>query len=83
MSIFQLHNQALQDCADFVGSFVSIADEGLRECMRWQYGVPPVRNAHFAWVQHMIQHLAPTGCAGFVLANCSMSCNRPGEGEIR
>jgi type I restriction enzyme M protein len=50
---------------------------------RWQYGVPPVGNANFAWVQHMVYHLAPTGLAGFVLANGSMSSNQSGEGEIR
>jgi len=50
---------------------------------RWQYGVPPAGNANFAWVQHMIYHLAPTGLAGFVLANGSMSSNQAGEGEIR
>ncbi len=42
-----------------------------------------MRNANFAWVQHMIYHLAPTGMAGFVLANGSMSSNQSGEGEIR
>jgi type I restriction enzyme M protein len=57
--------------------------EHLREDQRWKYGVPPVRNANFAWVQHMIHHLAPTGLAGFVLANGSMSSNQSGEGEIR
>ncbi|MBC7337709.1 MAG: N-6 DNA methylase, partial [Clostridia bacterium] len=57
--------------------------ERLREDKRWKYGVPPVRNANFAWVQHMIHHLAPTGYAGFVLANGSMSSNQSGEGEIR
>jgi type I restriction enzyme M protein len=34
-------------------------------------------------VQHFIHHLAPTGQAGFVLANGSMSSNQSGEGEIR
>ncbi|MGQ9604519.1 MAG: class I SAM-dependent DNA methyltransferase [bacterium] len=57
--------------------------ERLREDSRWKFGVPPVRNANFAWVQHMIHHLAPTGYAGFVLANGSMSSNQGGEGEIR
>jgi type I restriction enzyme M protein len=57
--------------------------ERLREDKRWKYGVPPARNANFAWVQHMIHHLAPTGLAGFVLANGSMSSNQSGEGEIR
>jgi type I restriction enzyme M protein len=55
----------------------------LREDKRWKYGVPPVGNANFAWVQHMIHHLAPTGLTGFVLANGSMSSNQSGEGEIR
>jgi len=57
--------------------------EHLREDKRWKYGVPPAGNANFAWVQHMIHHLAPTGLAGFVLANGSMSSNQSGEGEIR
>lgn len=57
--------------------------ERLREDKRWKYGVPPVRNANFAWVQHILHHLAPTGYAGFVLANGSMSSNQSGEGEIR
>jgi type I restriction enzyme M protein len=55
----------------------------LREDKRWVYGVPPAGNANFAWVQHFVHHLAPTGLAGFVLANGSMSSNQSGEGEIR
>lgn len=55
----------------------------LRDDKRWQFGVPPAGNANFAWVQHFIHHLAPTGLAGFVLANGSMSSNQSGEGEIR
>jgi type I restriction enzyme M protein len=57
--------------------------ERLREDVRWKYGVPPVGNANFAWVQHFIHHLAQIGLAGFVLANGSMSSNQSGEGEIR
>lgn len=57
--------------------------ELLREDVRWKYGVPPVGNANFAWIQHFIHHLAPNGIAGFVLANGSMSSNTSGEGEIR
>jgi type I restriction enzyme M protein len=57
--------------------------EHLRADKRWKFGVPPVNNANFAWVQHMIHHLAPTGLAGFVLANGSMSTNQSGGGEIR
>ncbi|MEP0807267.1 MAG: SAM-dependent DNA methyltransferase [Chloroflexota bacterium] len=57
--------------------------ENLREDKRWKYGVPPVNNANFAWVQHFIYHLSPRGRAGFVLANGSMSSNTSGEGEIR
>jgi type I restriction enzyme M protein len=57
--------------------------ELLREDKRWKYGVPAAANANFAWVQHIIHHLAPTGLAGFVLANGSMSSNQSGEGEIR
>ncbi|MBM4118599.1 SAM-dependent DNA methyltransferase [bacterium] len=57
--------------------------ERLRDDKRWQYGAPPSGNANFAWVQHIVHHLAPAGVAGFVLANGSMSSNQSGEGEIR
>jgi len=57
--------------------------EHLREDKRWKFGVPPTGNANFAWVQHIVHHLAPTGLAGFVLANGSMSSDQSGEGEIR
>jgi type I restriction enzyme M protein len=55
----------------------------LRDDRRWRFGVPPAGNANFAWVQHIIHHLAPHGVAGFVLANGSMSSQQSGEGEIR
>ena len=48
----------------------------LRDDKRWEYGVPPVGNANFAWVQHFLYHLAPRGTAGFVLANGSMSSSQ-------
>ena len=57
--------------------------ERLTEDKRWRFGVPPKGNANFAWVQHMVHHLAPAGIAGFVLANGSMSSSQSGEGEIR
>ncbi len=57
--------------------------ENLKDDKRWKFGVPPASNANYAWVQHFIHHLAPTGFAGFVLANGSMSTNQSGEGEIR
>jgi type I restriction enzyme M protein len=57
--------------------------ERLRDDKRWQYGAPPAGNANFAWVQHIVHHLAPAGVTGFVLANGSMSSNQSGEGEIR
>ncbi len=57
--------------------------ELLKDDRRWQYGVPPKGNANFAWVQHFVSHLAPTGTAGFVLSNGSMSSSQSGEGEIR
>jgi type I restriction enzyme M protein len=57
--------------------------ELLHDDKRWRYGVPPAGNANFAWVQHIVYHLAPAGVAGFVLANGSMSSNQSGEGEIR
>jgi len=57
--------------------------EHLRNDDRWQYGVPPTGNANYAWLQHFIWHLAPTGTAGIVLANGSMTSNSGGEGDIR
>ncbi len=57
--------------------------ERLREDPRWRYGVPPTGNANFAWIQHMLYHLAPNGIMGTVLANGSMSSNTSGEGDIR
>jgi type I restriction enzyme M protein len=55
----------------------------LKNDKRWRFGVPPAGNANFAWVQHIVHHLAPHGVAGFVLANGSMSSQQSGEGEIR
>lgn len=56
----------------------------LREDVRWKYGTPPAGNANFAWLQHMIYHLNPTGGKiGMVLANGSLSSQSGGEGEIR
>src|SRR5690606_8476515 len=49
----------------------------------WKYGVPPVGNANYAWLQHFVSKLAPNGTAGIVLANGSMNSNTGGEGEIR
>ena len=57
--------------------------ERLVEDQRWRYGVPPKGNANFAWVQHIMHHLAPCGTAGFVLANGSMSSVETNEAEIR
>ncbi len=55
----------------------------LRNDVRWQYGLPPDGNANFAWIQHMVHHLAPNGNLGLVLANGSLSSQAGGEGEIR
>lgn len=55
----------------------------LRKDGRWQYGVPPVGNANYAWIQHFLYHLAPNGQAGFVLAKGSLTSKTSGEGEIR
>jgi type I restriction enzyme M protein len=57
--------------------------ELLRTDGRWQYGVPPTSNANFAWLQHFIYHLAPTGQAGVVLAKGALTSKTSGEGEIR
>lgn len=55
----------------------------LQDDVRWRYGIPPASNANFAWLQHMIYHLAPNGRIGMVLANGSLSSQSGGEGEIR
>lgn len=62
---------------------VKVDEQKQRQDGRWQYGAPPVGNANFAWVQHFLYHLAPTGAGGFVLSNGSLSSNTSGEGEIR
>lgn len=55
----------------------------LKDDVRWKYGMPPAGNANFAWLEHMIYHLAPSGKIGMVLANGSLSSQSGGEGEIR
>ncbi len=55
----------------------------LKDDVRWKYGMPPASNANYAWLQHMIYHLAPAGKIGMVLANGSLSSQSGGEGEIR
>lgn len=83
------HNDQHRDLkADFIlaNPPFNISDWGgerLRDDVRWKHGTPPVSNANFGWVQHIVHHLAPTGIAGFVLANGSMSSDQSGEGEIR
>ena len=57
--------------------------EHLRDDPRWKYGAPPAGNANFAWIQHMLHHLSPTGTMATVLANGSLSSKQSGEGEIR
>lgn len=57
--------------------------ENLRDDPRWQYGTPPAGNANYAWIQHMLHHLSPTGTMATVLANGSLSSKTSGEGEIR
>lgn len=55
----------------------------LKDDIRWKYGTPPAGNANYAWIQHMIHHLAPNGKIGLVLANGALSSQTSGEGEIR
>ncbi len=83
------HKDELPDLkADFIlaNPPFNVSDWGgdrLREDARWTFGVPPVGNANYAWLQHIHHHLAPNGTAGVVLANGSMSTATSGEGEIR
>lgn len=55
----------------------------LKDDVRWKYGMPPAGNANYAWIQHMIHHLAPNGKIGLVLANGALSTQSSGEGDIR
>lgn len=57
--------------------------EDLLQDVRWKYGIPPASNANYAWIQHMIHHLAPNGKIGLVLANGSLSTTSGGEDKIR
>ena len=83
------HKDELRDLkADYIlaNPPFNVSDWGgdrLREDVRWTFGVPPVGNANYAWLQHIYHHLAPKGTAGVVLANGSMSSHQSGEGEIR
>ena len=83
------HKDELRDLkADFIlaNPPFNISDWGgdrLREDVRWKYGIPPASNANFAWVQHIVHHLSPSGVAGVVLANGSMSSTQNNEGAIR
>lgn len=83
------HKDELRDLkADYIlaNPPFNISDWGgdrLREDVRWKFGAPPVGNANYAWLQHIVHHLAPNGTAGVVLANGSMSSIQSGEGEIR
>jgi type I restriction enzyme M protein len=83
------HKDELRDLkADYIlaNPPFNISDWGgdrLREDVRWKYGAPPASNANFAWIQHIVHHLAPSGVAGVVLANGSMSSTQNGEDAIR
>jgi type I restriction enzyme M protein len=83
------HKDELRDLkADYIlaNPPFNISDWGgdrLREDVRWKFGTPPVGNANYAWLQHIVHHLAPNGTAGVVLANGSMSSTQSGEGDIR
>jgi len=83
------HNDLHKDLkADFIiaNPPFNMSDWGgdrLKEDVRWKFNTPSASNANYAWVQHMVHHLAPNGMAGFILANGSMSSNQSGEGEIR
>jgi type I restriction enzyme M protein len=83
------HKDELRDLkADFVlaNPPFNISDWGgdrLREDVRWRYGSPPATNANYAWIQHILHHLAPYGTAGVVLANGSLSSTSNGEDRIR
>ena len=79
---------AIDQKADFIlanppFNYSPWGQDKLMEDVRWKYGIPPASNANFAWIQHMIHHLAPGGKIGLVLANGALSSQSGGEGEIR
>lgn len=82
-------NDAHQDLkADYIiaNPPFNVSDWGgdlIRKDGRWKYGTPPTGNANFAWMQHFLYHLSPTGQAGVVLAKGSLTSKTGGEGEIR
>ncbi|BAV94026.1 type I restriction-modification system subunit M [Ichthyobacterium seriolicida] len=59
------------------------SDSSLNKDCRWQYGVPPASNANYAWIQHFLHHLSPSGQAGFVLSKSSLTTKASGEDDIR
>mgnify|MGYP000863797462 CR=1 FL=1 len=83
------HNDLHPDLrADFIMANppFNISDWGgerLAEDPRWRFGTPPPGNANYAWLQHMLHHLSPTGTMGVVLANGSLTVNSSGQGDIR
>ena len=82
------HNQHADLRADFIlaNPPFNISDWWHGSLMgdpRWVYGDPPPGNANYAWLQHMLYHLKPSGRAGIVLANGSMSSSQNSEGSIR
>lgn len=83
------HNDLHKDLkADFIlaNPPFNMSDWGgqrLKEDVRWKFGVPPMSNANFAWVQHFIHHLSPNGFAGFVLAQVSLASESSVENDIR
>ena len=85
------HKNELPDLrADYVlaNPPFNISDWGgdrIKEDARWKFGTPPAGNANFGWLQHILHHLAPTGTAGVILANGSMSStqNRRGRNPPR
>lgn len=89
MNADTFHNNQHKDLkADYIlaNPPFNISDWGgdrLKEDQRWKYGIPSEGNANYAWLQHMIHHMAPHGYAGIVLANGSLSSNQSSEGEIR
>ena len=83
------HKDELRDLkADYIlaNPPFNISDWGgdrLHDDVRWKFGVPPVGNANYGWLQHIVHHLAPNGVAGVVLANGSLTSNQTTEGQIR
>ena len=87
MDTTEYNVRVFDPCCGSGGIFVSDwGGENLRQDVRWKFGMPPVNNANYAWIQHFIHHLSPVGVAGFVMAKTTRGahpCSMKITDEVR